>query len=213
MIKIVLYEDNSQLREGLFMLLNGSDGFLVVGAFGNPTNIIEQYNSLKPDIILMDIDMPETSGLQGLQMLRQVSTDVKVLMLTVFDDNQHVFDAIKAGANGYILKKTPPAKLIEYIQEANTGGAPMSSSIATQVLKMFSSIQNTGNKQHDYNLSERETQVLQLLVNGYSYKMIASEMYIAIDTVRSHIKKIYEKLHVNSKSEAVAKAFKGNLFS
>ena len=141
MIKIVLYEDNSQLREGLFMLLNGSDGFLVVGAFGNPTNIIEQYNSLKPDIILMDIDMPETSGLQGLQMLRQVSTDVKVLMLTVFDDNQHVFDAIKAGANGYILKKTPPAKLIEYIQEANTGGAPMSSSIATQVLKMFSSIQ------------------------------------------------------------------------
>lgn len=213
MIKIVLYEDNSQLRESLFMLLNGSDGFLVVGAFGNPTNIIEQYNSLKPDIILMDIDMPETSGLQGLQMLRQVSTDVKVLMLTVFDDNQHVFDAIKAGANGYILKKTPPAKLIEYIQEANTGGAPMSSSIATQVLKMFSSIQNTGNKQHDYNLSERETQVLQLLVNGYSYKMIASEMYIAIDTVRSHIKKIYEKLHVNSKSEAVAKAFKGNLFS
>ncbi|MFD2161979.1 response regulator [Paradesertivirga mongoliensis] len=213
MIKIILYEDNSQLREGLFMLLNGSDGFLVVGAFGNPTNIIEQYNSLKPDIILMDIDMPETSGLEGLKMLRQVSADVKVLMLTVFDDNQHVFDAIKAGANGYILKKTPPAKLIEYIQEANTGGAPMSSSIATQVLKMFSSIQNSGDKQHDYNLSERETQVLQLLVNGYSYKMIASEMYIAIDTVRSHIKKIYEKLHVNSKSEAVAKAFKGNLFN
>lgn len=213
MIKIILYEDNSQLREGLFMLLNGSDGFLVVGAFGNPTNIIEQYNSLKPDIILMDIDMPETSGLEGLKMLRQVSADVKVLMLTVFDDNQHVFDAIKAGANGYILKKTPPAKLIEYIQEANTGGAPMSSSIATQVLKMFSSIQNSGDKQHDYNLSERETEVLQLLVNGYSYKMIASEMYIAIDTVRSHIKKIYEKLHVNSKSEAVAKAFKGNLFN
>jgi DNA-binding NarL/FixJ family response regulator len=212
MIKVLLYEDNSQLREGLFMLLNGTDDFLVVGAFINPTNIIEQYNSLRPDVILMDIDMPETSGLEGLQILREINTDVKVLMLTVFDDNQNVFDAIKNGANGYILKKTPPAKLLEYISEAHTGGAPMSSSIAAQVLKMFSSGHNPG-KQENYNLSERETQVLQLLVNGYSYKMIAVEMFIAIDTVRSHIKKIYEKLHVNSKSEAVAKAFKGKMFS
>ncbi|MBC8054349.1 MAG: response regulator transcription factor [Sphingobacteriaceae bacterium] len=213
MIKIVLYEDNPQLREGLFLLLNGSDGFTVVGAFSNPTNIVSQYNSLKPNVILMDIDMPETTGIEGLKMLREVSTDVKILMLTVFDDNQNVFEAIKNGANGYILKKTPPAKLLEYIQEANTGGAPMSSSIATQVLKMFSAMPNPGDKQQDYKLSERETEVLQLLVNGYSYKMIAAEMFIAIDTVRSHIKKIYEKLHVNSKSEAVAKAFKGKMFS
>jgi DNA-binding NarL/FixJ family response regulator len=213
MIKILIYEDNPQLREGLFMLLNGSDGFLVVGAFANPTNILQQVDTLKPDIILMDIDMPETSGLEGLRMIREADSEVKVLMLTVFDDNQNVFDAIKDGANGYILKKTPPAKLLEYIQEANTGGAPMSSSIATQVLKMFSAVHSgAGNKQEDYNLSDREREVLQLLVNGYSYKMIASEMFIAIDTVRSHIKKIYEKLHVNSKSEAVAKAFKGKLF-
>lgn len=212
MIKIILYEDNPQLREGLFMLLNGSDGFIVVGAFTNPTNIISQYQSLKPDVILMDIDMPETTGIQGLKMLREVNSEVKILMLTVFDDNQNVFEAIKNGANGYILKKTPPAKLLEYIQEANTGGAPMSSSIATQVLKMFSAIPAPADKQEDYKLSDRETEVLQLLVNGYSYKMIASEMFIAIDTVRSHIKKIYEKLHVNSKSEAVAKAFKGNMF-
>ena len=130
-------------------------------------------------------------------------------MLTVFDDNKYVFEALKSGANGYVLKKTPPAKLLEYIQDANTGGAPMTSSIATQVLQMFSSIHNPASE--DYHLSDREKEVLQLLVNGYSYKMIASEMFISIDTVRSHIKKIYEKLHVNSKSEAVAKAFKNNI--
>lgn len=130
-------------------------------------------------------------------------------MLTVFDDNKNVFEAIRSGANGYVLKKTPPAKLLEYIEEAASGGAPMTASIATQVLKMFSQVSTTQNE--DYNLSDREKQVLQLLVDGYSYKMIASEMFISIDTVRSHIKKIYEKLHVNSKSEAVAKAFKDKL--
>ncbi len=130
-------------------------------------------------------------------------------MLTVFDDNKNVFDAIRNVANGYVLKKTAPAKLLEYIQEAASGGAPMTASIATQVLKMFSQINPSQNE--DYNLSDREKQVLQLLVDGYSYKMIASEMFISIDTVRSHIKKIYEKLHVNSKSEAVAKAFKDKL--
>jgi DNA-binding NarL/FixJ family response regulator len=130
-------------------------------------------------------------------------------MLTVFDDNKNVFESLKAGANGYVLKKTPPARLLEYISEAASGGAPMTASIATQVLKMFSDIKDP--VYADYNLSEREKQVLQFLVNGYSYKMIAAEMFIAIDTVRSHIKKIYEKLHVNSKSEAVAKAFKDNI--
>jgi DNA-binding NarL/FixJ family response regulator len=160
-------------------------------------------------VILMDIDMPGTNGIAGLKLIRSVNTDVKILMLTVFDDNKNVFEAIRSGANGYVLKKTPPAKLLEYIGEAASGGAPMTASVATQVLKMFSNMNNeTG---EDYNLSEREKQVLQLLVDGYSYKMIAGEMFIAIDTVRSHIKKIYEKLHVNSKSEAVAKAFKDKI--
>jgi DNA-binding NarL/FixJ family response regulator len=130
-------------------------------------------------------------------------------MLTVFDDNKNVFESIRSGANGYILKKTAPARLLEYIAEAASGGAPMTASIATQVLKMFSTMNNE--KGEDYNLSDREKQVLQFLVNGYSYKMIAAEMIIAIDTVRSHIKKIYDKLHVNSKSEAVAKAFKDKI--
>lgn len=209
MIKVLLYEDNPQLREGLMMLINGSDGFEVVAAFKNCDNAPDEVDIYQPDVILMDIDMPGTNGIQGLKYIREVNDKVKILMLTVFDDNKNVFEAIKSGASGYLLKKTPPGKLLDYITEANNGGAPMSSSIATQVLRMFSDMNNT--KGVDYALSDREKEVLQLLVNGYSYKMIASEMFIAIDTVRSHIKKIYEKLHVNSKSEAVAKAFKDKL--
>ena len=138
-----------------------------------------------------------------------MNSTVKILMLTVFDDNRNVFHAISNGANGYILKKTPPGKLLGYIAEAQTGGATMTASIATQVLKMFSCMNNE--KGEDYKLSDRKKQVLQLLVDGFSYKMIAAEIFIAIDTVRSHIKKIYEKLQVNSKSEAAAKAFKDRI--
>jgi DNA-binding NarL/FixJ family response regulator len=209
MIKLLLYEDNPQLREGLTMLISGSEGFDVLAAFKNCDNIIAEVDAFNPDVILMDIDMPGVNGIEGLKRVRAVNATVKILMLTVFDDNKNVFEAISNGANGYILKKTPPAKLLEYISEAQTGGAPMTASVATQVLKMFSSMNS--DKGEDYNLSDREKQVLQLLVDGYSYKMIAGEMFIAIDTVRSHIKKIYEKLHVNSKSEAVAKAFKDKL--
>jgi DNA-binding NarL/FixJ family response regulator len=210
MTKVLIYEDNPQLREGLSILINGSMGFEVLAAYKNCNSVVDEVAAFKPDVVLMDIDMPGTNGIQGLKAIREQNTDVKVLMLTVFDDNKNVFEAIKSGANGYILKKTQPAKLLEYIEEAHNGGAPMSSSIATQVLKMFSQIQHPVHE--EYNLTEREKNVLQLLVNGYSYKMIAAEMFIAIDTVRSHIKKIYEKLHVNSKSEAVAKAFKNNMF-
>ena len=205
----MLYEDNPQLREGLTMLIDGSEGYQVLASFKNCNNVLSEVEAFKPDVILVDIDMPGVNGIEGLKLIRQHNHEVKVLMLTVFDDNKNVFEALKSGANGYVLKKTPPAKLLEYILEAASGGAPMTSSIATQVLKMFSEVQVPQGE--DYNLSDREKEVLQHLVNGYSYKMIASDMFIAIDTVRSHIKKIYEKLHVNSKSEAVAKAFKDKI--
>ncbi len=209
MTRILIYEDNAQLREGLTMLINGSEGFEVMAAYKNCNNVQEEVAAFQPDVVLMDIDMPGINGIEGLKKIREKNTDVKVLMLTVFDDNKNVFDAISNGANGYILKKTAPVKILEYLADAKTGGAPMTSSIASQVLKMFSGMhQVTGD---DYRLSDREKQVLQLLVNGYSYKMIAGEIFISIDTVRSHIKKIYEKLQVNSKSEAVAKAFKDKI--
>lgn len=209
MIKLLIYEDNPQLREGLTMLIDGSEGFQVLGAFKNCSNVAYEVGAYKPDVILMDIDMPGVNGLEGLKIIRQQNTQVSILMLTVFDDNKNIFEALQNGANGYILKKTQPVKLLEYIQEAATGGAPMTASVAAQVLKMFSMINLPAD--NDYHLSAREKEVLQYLVKGYSYKMIASEMFIAMDTVRSHIKKIYEKLHVNSKSEAVAKAFRDRL--
>lgn len=209
MIRIVLYEDNTKLRENLTLLIDGAHNFVVCGAFRNCDNILRQTDELLPDVLLMDIDMPGTNGIDGLRMVRSRYPQLPILMLTVFDDNQHVFEAIRAGADGYLLKKTPPDKLLEYIQDVYDGGAPMTSGIARQVLHLFA--RQPSDRNEMYNLSEREKEVLQLLVNGYSYKMIASEIFISIDTVRSHIKKIYEKLHVNSKSEAVAKAFRDKL--
>ena len=209
MIRVVIYEDNPQLREGLTMLINGTEGFSVLASYKNCNNVGDEIKRWKPDVVLLDINMPGTNGLEGLKKIREFNQEVKILMLTVFDDNVNVFEALKNGANGYLLKKTPPVKLLEYIQDVMAGGAPMTSSVASQVLKMFQDIPNQ--KKEDYNLSERERQVLQFLVDGYSYKMIAADLFIAIDTVRSHIKNIYEKLHVNSKSEAVARAFKDKL--
>lgn len=208
-IKVLLYDDIQELRESLVILINNTEGFEVVGAFDNCSTAAKDIAALQPDVVLMDIDMPEMSGIEGIRQIRQYNTEVKILMLTVFDDNKHVFDAIMHGANGYLLKKTMPARLIEYIREAYEGGAPMNANIASQVLKMFASMQEPvpGN----YNLSLREKQILQSLVEGNSYKMVASELNISIDTVRSHIRNIYEKLHVNSKSEAVAKALKDRL--
>ena len=209
MIKLIIYEDNPQFREGLTMLIDGSEGFKVLATFKNADNATGEVLVWKPDIVLMDIDMPGDNGIEALKKIREVDTEVKVVMLTVFDDNKNIFEAIKSGANGYLLKKTQPARLLEYLEDAYSGGAPMTASVATQVLKMFSAIHK--HRGEDYHLSDREKEVLQLLVNGYSYKMIAAEMFISIDTVRSHIKKVYEKLHVNSKSEAVAKAFKDKI--
>ncbi|HTH55206.1 MAG TPA: response regulator transcription factor [Cyclobacteriaceae bacterium] len=207
MTEIVIYEDNNELAEGLRLLLHVSNDFRVVGMFGNCDNIENELQRLKPQVLLMDIEMPGTDGLEGLRIAKETMGDnIKVLMLTVFEDNEKIFDALKYGADGYILKKTPPPKIVEFIKDAIDGGAPMTPSVAKKVLSSFSlPKENTSTMSL---ISAREQDVLNLIIEGHSYKMIGDKLFISIDTVRSHIRKIYEKLHVNSKAEAISKALR-----
>lgn len=208
MIKVLLYDDSNQFREAIAMLLGGSEGFEVVGSFNNCETAAADISVLEPDVILMDIDMPGATGIDGVKMIREKNDRVKIIMLTVFDNNQNIYDAIRFGANGYVLKKSAPNAIIDAIKDVFEGGAPMNSSIATQVLQMFAGMSPTT---QNYGLSEKEKAVLKSLVDGNSYKMVAAALHISIDTVRTHIRNIYEKLQVNSKSAAVAKALKDGI--
>jgi len=209
MIRVMVYEDNPELRESLKELIDGSEGMTCIAAFSGCVHASEEVQALQPDVVLMDIDMPGMNGIEGVKQIRSVRQETHIIMLTVFDDNQRVFEAVCAGATGYLLKRTPDEKIIEAIRDVQTGGAPMTSRIARQVLQLFSGQQhNETGTQIDYQLTKRETETLSWLVKGYSYKMIAENMEVSIDTVRAHIKKIYEKLHVHSMNEAVAKAIK-----
>jgi DNA-binding NarL/FixJ family response regulator len=213
MIKLMLYEDNNQLREGLEMLIQGSEGFSVINTYRNCNHVEEDIKRDQPDIVLMDIDMPGVGGIEGLKLIRKQNDTCKILMLTVFDDRKSVFEAIRAGADGYLLKKTQPAKLLEHLKDLYEGGSPMTASIARQIIEMFNQFHEGAEKKkgEEYKLTQREKDVLQLMVKGYTYKVAADELFISVETIRSHIKNIYEKLHVNSKSEAVAKVFKDRL--
>lgn len=204
-IRIILYEDNAALRDSLGVLLSGLDQFDLVGAFGDCMNIEAEVKQLDPDVILMDIDMPLRSGIEGAYLAKQANPATEILMLTVFDDNDKVFQAVCAGASGYLLKKTPPIRILEAIEDIYNGGAPMTPSIARKVLELFPRAPAV-NTELD-KLSPREQEVLQNLAKGNSYKMVADELGISIETVRTHIKRIYEKLHVHSVAEAIAKAF------
>ena len=209
MIRVLIFEDNADFVDSLTGLLVNAGGLELAAVYNNCRNVVKNVAFHKPDVILMDIDMPVENGLQGLRSLRAAGDETCVLMLTVFDDNERVFQSICHGASGYILKRTPPEKIVEAIREAHTGGAPMTPSVAKQVLKLFSQpFQKSADLQ---SLTPREHDVLALLVRGYSYKMAAGEMNIGIETLRFHVKNIYSKLHVNSKSEAVAKAIQNKI--
>jgi len=210
-IRVVLYEDNQDLRDGLTVLLKGTEGIEFLEAFPNCEHVMKHMDKFNPDLVLMDIDMPIANGISGLKMIKTRFPRINVLMLTVFEDSENIFEAICAGAVGYLLKKTPPTRLIEAIHEAQEGGAPMTSNIARKVLQMFPQPSVTIDTSNLYNLTDREREILALLVKGNSYKMIAAACHISLDTVRSHIKKIYEKLHVHSQTEAVAKAIRQRL--
>lgn len=200
---IVIYEDNLRLRQSLELLLNDSEGFEVVGLFSNCANVLAEMEQLKPQLVVMDIDMPDVNGIEGVQLIKNHFPDIKVLMYTVFDDDNRIFDCICAGADGYLLKGISPARLIQSLQELNEGGIPMSPFVAQKVFQHF---RDNKPPQENFNLTNREKEILELLVKGNSYKMIADKTKISIDTVRKHLQNIYHKLHVNCGTEAVAKA-------
>ena len=208
-IKIILCEDNLDYRTSLVQFINETKGFKVVAHIGSAHSILEIIQENKPDIVLMDINMPGISGITATALIKSRFPNVNVLILTVYEDDQKIFDAILAGATGYLLKKTLPSRILEAIAEVQEGGATMSASIVKKVISYFHHKKDPD--LNDYTLSQREFTILQCLVNGDSYKMIADHCTISIGTVRSHISNIYKKLHINSKSEAVAKALKEKL--
>lgn len=202
-IPIVIYEDNARLRQSLELLLGDGNGFKVVGAFSNCDKVIEQMRDLLPQLVIMDIDMPGINGIEGVKRIKNEFPDIKVVMYTVFDDDNRIFDCICAGADGYMLKNTAPVKLIQSLHELSEGGAPMSPFVAQKVFNFF---RNNKPAQDTFNLTPREKEILELLVRGNSYKMIADKSFVSVDTVKKHLQNIYHKLHVNCGTEAVAKA-------
>jgi DNA-binding NarL/FixJ family response regulator len=206
-IRVVIFEDNYLLRESLFQLVNGTAGLICCGALANCDDLIFHIRKTNPDVVLMDIKMPGKTGIDGAKMITDNFSEIKVIMQTVVEDEDKIFSAICNGASGYLLKSTPPAMLLQSITEAYQGGAPMTPVIAKKVLEKFRS-QSTPPSGDLNNLSSRENEVLDCLVKGMSYKMISAAVDISIDTVRFHIRNIYHKLHVNSKSEAVVKAIR-----
>jgi DNA-binding NarL/FixJ family response regulator len=211
-IKVVIFDDNNTLRDSIGMLIADDEDFCLTGSFANCKNLINNIQDAKPDVVIMDIDMPEINGIEGVKMIRSNFPSVQILMQTVFDDEEKIFAAIQAGAGGYILKNMQSKTLLQSIREVYNGGAPMTPSIAKKVLS-YLQIEKKIPQREDYHLTTREKEVLALLVDGKSYKMISDKMGISYDTVRAHMKKIYEKLHVSSMTEAVAKAINQKLFS
>lgn len=203
---ILIYDDNEALRISMEALITDQDDLNLLAAKSSAKNVVEDIHEFQPDVILMDIDMPEINGVEAVKLIRKVNEHIPVIMLTVFDDNENIFNAICAGASGYILKRYASEEIPSAIRNVMSGGAPMTGSVARKVLQMVPVAKSE--EQENYDLSKRETELLQLLVNGFSYKMIGFEMNISIDTVRSHIKKIYDKLHVHSATEAVSLAIK-----
>lgn len=204
MIKVGIIEDNTPLRGSLTKLINSQENMACVLSVNSLQHIVSGLVNAMPNILLMDIGLGNISGIEGVKIVKQNFPEIQVLMFTVFEDEDKIFEAIRNGASGYLLKKTPPEEIIEAIMELNEGGAPMTASIARKVIQSFQ--QQPVATQENYHLTSREKEILFSLVEGLSYKKIAEKHFLSISTIRTHICNIYEKLHVNSKSQAVAKA-------
>jgi DNA-binding NarL/FixJ family response regulator len=209
-IKVAIVEDRRELREGLGMLINGTEGFICSGTYRSMEETLSAMAAAAPpDIVLSDIGLPGMSGIEGIRLLKDRFPDLIILMLTIYEDDERIFDAICAGACGYLLKKTSPARLLEALKEAVQGGAPMSPEVASRVISLFREIRPP--QRPEYELSPHETRLLKLFIEGHNYKTAAAELGVTVHTVSFHLRSIYDKLQVHSKSEAVAKALRNRL--
>jgi DNA-binding NarL/FixJ family response regulator len=212
-IRVAIFEDNKLVRESFEAILNGTDGFICTGSFSGCNNLNHDIEKSRPEVVLMDIEMNGMDGIEATRLIKQRYPDIKILIQTVFEDDDKIFASICAGASGYILKKTSPAKLIDAIGEIYTGGAPMSSGIAAKVLYLFQRFApaNKNDAEESAQLSQREKEILSLMMDGDNYHLIAEKLFISYDTVRTHVRNIYKKLHVTSVNQAIVKAFKQRL--
>ena len=209
LIKTAIIEDQRDIREGLAMLINGTDGYRCTGSYRSMEEALAQISRELPDVILSDIGLPGMDGIEGIKILKERYPKMFILMLTVYDDDDRIFDALCAGACGYLLKRTSPARLLESLKEAVTGGAPMSPEVASRVITLFRDIRPP--ERADYELTPHETRLLKLLVDGHNYTTSAEELNVSVNTIKFHMRNIYDKLQVHSKSEAVAKALRDRL--
>jgi DNA-binding NarL/FixJ family response regulator len=203
-IKVAIIEDERDIRECLCVLVNGTEGYTCTGGYRSMEEALENIPRKMPDVVLSDIGLPGMSGIDGVRILKERHPNLLLLMLTIYDDDERIFDAMCAGACGYLLKKTPPARLLESLKEAVAGGAPMSPEVARRVIALFREIRPP--ERADYHLTPHETRLLKLFVEGHNYKTAAAELHVSVNTVNFHVRSIYEKLQVHSRSEAVAKA-------
>jgi DNA-binding NarL/FixJ family response regulator len=203
MISVSIIDDEKELRESIMTFVNGSPGFRCVSAYGSADAALQSLPNDKPDVVLMDINMPGMNGIECVERLKRSMPEVQIVMLTIYEDTEQIFKALAAGATGYLLKRLSPSKLLQAIREVQAGGSPMSNSIARKVVASFQKAKKTDEKQP--HLSPREQAVLDCLAKGLTYKQIADQLEISIDTIRTHLRRVYEKLHVQSRTEAVAK--------
>ena len=207
--KVAIVEDQREIREGLGQLINATPGYRCTGIYASMEAALEKIPHNLPDLVLSDIGLPGIDGINGIRILKERYPELLILMLTVYDDNERIFDAICAGACGYLLKKTPWPKVVEAMKEAVEGGSPMSPEVARRVITLFRQIKPP--KESEYDLTPHETRLLRMLVEGHSYKTAAAELNVSINTIKFHLRHIYDKLQVHTKSEAVAKALRHGL--
>ncbi len=208
-IKVAIVEDEREIRECLALLVNGTEGYTCTGSYRSMEEALERIARHVPDVVLSDIGLPGMSGIDGVRLLKERYPNLLVLMLTVYDDDERIFDAMCAGACGYLLKKTPPARLLDSLREVVAGGAPMSPEVARRVIALFREIRPP--ERADYHLTPHETRLLKLFVEGHNYKTAAAELRVSVNTVNFHVRSIYDKLQVHSRSEAVVKALLNRL--